>query len=48
MRRVPHDGVPKIVTHRIPSHTLDGRSLFRSGSGFIALANTLLVSGLVY
>ena len=22
MRRVPHDGVPKIVTRCIPSHTL--------------------------
>ncbi len=22
MRRVPHDGVPKIVTRRIPSHIL--------------------------
>jgi hypothetical protein len=22
MRRIPHNGVPKIVTHRIHSHTL--------------------------
>jgi hypothetical protein len=43
MRRVPHDGVPKIVTRRIPSHTLGDRSFCRPGPGVIIVLDKHLV-----